>query len=402
MTLAAHYLAALGTPQLGVTRLKRLVTACGGLEPLLSGARPDHQPDQQTDRARLEGLLPKIGASTRESLPAAQRAVAEARARGLWVSCWEDADYPLALLQDEAGCAPVLFGEGELPHQVLGPPEDLMACAVVGTRRASAHALGFARDLGRAAARHGLTVVSGLALGIDAAAHEGALEATGAVGPTVAVLGGGHGRLHPAANRGLATRIVQKGGSVISEWPPLTNPQPHYFLRRNRVIAGLSRVVAVIEAGKPSGALNTATHAAELGRDVLSVPGRRTDERSRGALELLREGAGLLLEVDDLLQPFGVKRLAEVVEWPATRGRIEPSAAPGTIEPSGAAGTLDSSAPPATAAIRTALELGGEVALDALSSASGLPASELLPVLGMLELEGLVERTASGRFRWRS
>jgi len=384
MTLAAHYLAALATPQLGVTRLKRLVGACGGLEALLGGACADNRLAPWPERARLAGLLSKLAASTKESMPAARRAVGEAHARGLWVSCWEDDDYPPALLADEAGCAPVLFGEGELPGQVLAPPESLMACAVVGTRRASAHALGFARDLGRAAARHGLTVVSGLALGVDAAAHEGALEATGAVGPTVAVLGGGHGRLHPAANRGLAKRIVQSGGSVISEWPPLTNPQPHHFLRRNRVIAGLSKVVAVIEAGRPSGALNTATHAVELGRDVLSVPGRPTDERSRGTLELLREGAGLLLEVDDLLQQFGGMRSDDLTGRPAAPGRSEP------FEDTH------------SATLRRAFESGGEVALDALSKASGLPSSKLLPVLGLLELEGLVERTPSGRFRWRS
>ncbi len=385
MTLAAHYLAALATPQLGVRSLKRLVTTCGGLEPLLSGTCASALVGlPHADRKRLSGLLAELAASTARALPAAQRAVDEAHASGLWVSCWEDEGYPPALLHDEPGCAPVLFGEGELPAQVLAPAESLMACALVGTRRASAYALGFARDLGRAAARHGLTVVSGLALGVDAAAHEGALEATGAVGPTVAVLGGGHARLHPAANRGLAKRIVAGGGAVISEWPPQTNPQPHYFLRRNRVIAGLSRVVAVVEAGLPSGALNTATHAAELGRDVLSVPGRPTDERSRGALELIREGAGLLIEVSDLLEQFGGARSAGPAKSQAGRGSAEP---------------LDV---PHAATLRRAFELGGEVSLDSLSRVSGLPTPELLPVLGRLELEGHVERTPSGRFRWRN
>lgn len=382
MSLVAHYLAALATPELGLTRLRRLVNACGGLEQVLAGeCHSEELPEPHVFR----GILAGIKAVVASTLPATRRAVAEARSRGLTVLCWEDEDYPAALKADESGCAPVLFIEGVLPPQVLRPREELAACAIVGTRRASIFALDFARDLGRAAGRHGVTVVSGLALGVDAAAHEGALE-SGATGATVAVLGGGHARMHPAANRGLAERIVRQGGAVISEWPPQVNPQPYHFLRRNRVIVGLSRVVAVVEAGVPSGALNTATHAANLSRQVLSVPSRPNEVRNLGGLQLLREGAELLVETSDLLRHFA--DLAPPREQ-------EPSGA-------GANGTGRTPEQALEETLRQSLAQGGSASLDTLARASGMKPHELLAALALLELEGRVSRTASGHFRWRS
>lgn len=382
MSLAAHYLAALATPELGLTRLRRLVNACGSLEQvLMGGCHSDELPEPDVFRGILAGIEQVVASA----LPAARRAVAEAVALGLTVLCWEDDAYPAALAADESGCAPVLFIEGALPAQLLTPGGELAACAIVGTRRASSFALDFARDLGRAAGRHGVTVVSGLALGVDAAAHEGALEA-GVPGATVAVLGGGHARLHPAANRGLAERIVRQGGAVISEWPPHVNPQPYHFLRRNRVIVGLSRVVAVVEAGVPSGALNTATHAANLGRQVLSVPSRPNEARNLGGLQLLREGAELLVEASDLLRHFSD---LEPPQEPVHSG-VETDAAGNT---------------PALALeeiLRRTLAQGASASLDKLARASGMQPPELMAALALLELDGRVSRTANGHFRWRS
>ncbi len=372
MTLAAHYLAALSTPRLGVKGLWQLVGACGGLERALAGACLEWPP------TGVSVGLAEVVAAVRASLPAAAAAVREARAMDLSVHCWEDAGYPAPLLAEGVYSAPVLFTAGRLPHQLLEVPESV-ACAVVGTRRASPYALQFAMDLGRAAAAGGVTVVSGLALGVDAAAHEGALEAGPEGGGTVAVLGGGHARLHPAANRGLAERILRAGGAVVSEWPPSTNPQPYHFLRRNRVVVAFSRVVAVVEAGVPSGALNSATHAVELDRPVLSMPTRPDYARNRGGLQLLQEGAQVLVDPSDLLSHFpGAAQAA------ATRP------APAHAPLDGLFGDL-----------ARLLATSGEASLDQLARATGATPAELLAALGLLELEGVVARTPDGRYRRR-
>lgn len=385
MSLAAAYLAALATPEVGPGRLARLVAGCGGLAGLLDGRCPADAFGQEKDGNLLVRLARAVRDHVPTALPAATAAVRQAEELGLAAITREDPGYPPALLQAEVASAHVLFVAGRLPAQVLGAANEQLACAIVGTRRASSFALAYARDLARAAAGRGLTVVSGLALGVDAAAHAGALEAAGSEGATVAVLGGGHARLHPAANRHLARSILERGGAVISEWPPFTNPQPHHFLQRNRVIAGLSKVVVVVEAGVPSGALNTAHQAEELGRQVMAVPSRPNDERNRGALRLLKDGVPALTEVDDLLSHF-----------PAPSGpRREAHAVGG--EAFGPLAGL-----PGAAGLERALTSGEELTLDHLTRASGVSVAQLLPLLGLLELEGRLERTANGRFRLRA
>ncbi len=390
--LAAHYLAAQATPGVGPARLRAITDAYGGMAGVVSGVPPA---PERVD-ARSSHLAHVVLASLPASLPRARREIAEARAAGLRVACWEDAGYPPALLEDERGAPPVLFVAGEIPAQVMLPSQQLASCALVGTRKASQPALALARDLARSAARHGLVVVSGLALGIDSAAHEGALEVPAGSGATMAVLGGGHGRLHPAGNRGLVERILRHGGAVLSEWPPAVNPQPHHFLRRNRLIACLARVVGVVEAGVPSGALNTASHAAELGRTVLAVPGRPQDVRNRGALELLREGATPLIDASDLLHHFGLSS----AETPRAELRERGVAAPGAAGVSGVPGGSADLANAAVANLADAFR-GGEATVDQLGLATGLPASELLASLALLELEGRVAATGGGRYRWR-
>lgn len=408
--LAAQYLAALAMPGVGPVRLGRLVRAYGGLNAVMAGGSPTAETDDGAALARFAELLRD---SLPSYLPRARREVAEARAGGLSVTCWGEPDYPPALLEDESGLSPVLFVAGELPPQVTLGSRELESCALVGTRRASQHALSFARDLARSAALHGLVVVSGLALGVDSAAHAGALEAPPGAGTTVAVLGGGHDRLHPAGNRGLAERILRHGGAVVSEWPPAVNPQRHHFLRRNRLIAGLARVVAVVEAGVRSGALNTATHAAELDRPVLAVPGRPHDERSRGALELLREGAAPLIDESDLLHHFGIsgKTKGPAAGSSGAGGGIpdgeyvrEPS--PGSPGLGGAtsrsaSGSVAGSATASTTAKLRAAFRGAEATLDQLGRATGLPAGDLLAALALMELDGTVASAPGGRYRWR-
>ncbi len=394
--LAAHYLAALATPGVGPARLRAVVEAYGGLAGVLGGEPT--VPGRKD--AQLTRLAHAVAASLPGSLPRARREVDEARAAGLRVVCWEDAGYPPALLEDEHAAPPVLFVAGDLPHQVMLPFAQLASCALVGTRRASQPALALARDLARAAARHGLVVVSGLALGVDSAAHEGALEAPAGSGTTVAVLGGGHGRLHPAGNRGLADRVLRHGGAVLSEWPPGVNPQPHHFLRRNRLIACLARVVGVVEAGTRSGALNTASHAAELGRTVLAVPGRPQDVRNRGALELLREGAAPLIDAADLLHHFGLS----VIETPKAEPRERGGRSAVVPAPAAHVAGLQAGSSHRERFAAVGLEnafRGAEATVDQLSRATGLPASELLASLALLELDGRVAATGGGRYRWR-
>jgi len=163
------------------------------------------------------------------------------------------------------------------------------AVAVVGARACSAYGRDVARMLGRELAEHGVVVVSGLARGVDAATHRGALEVEG--GRTVAVLGCGIDRDYPATHGELAHRIVEQGGSIVSEYEPGIEPQPWRFPARNRIIAALSSVVVVVEARERSGALITADFALELGRPVLAVPGEITSALSTGCNQLLNQGA---------------------------------------------------------------------------------------------------------------
>ncbi len=240
------------------------------------------------------------------------------------------------------------------------------AVAIVGTRSATPYgrrlAHRFARELGLA----GCVVVSGLALGIDAAAHEGALEA-GA--PTVGVLGGGHRQFFPPRNRDLAERMIAGGGAVLSSFGPDEEARPWHFLARNAIVAALADAVVVIEAPARSGALNTAGWAA--GRiAVLAVPGDVDRAHVAGCHELIRDGAILARNPADVLDVLDL--------------RARPTAEP--IVRDGAAGAL-------LAALRA-----GECDLDALVEATQLAPAHVLAELAMLELEGAVERRGANRF----
>lgn len=179
-----------------------------------------------------------------------------------------------------------------------------LCLAVVGSRKADEHACRFARELSQDLASSNTLIVSGLAFGIDAAAHSGAVDA-GVEGSTVAVLGNGleHG-IYPSSNEFLARRILDQGGLILSQFPTTTKPFPQNFLDRNRVIAGLSKGTVIIQAAKRSGALATARHALEEGRDVFSLPGPFYDERYAGSNELLKNGAYLITGAGDLAQHY--------------------------------------------------------------------------------------------------
>jgi DNA processing protein len=221
----------------------------------------------------------------------------QARSRGLRIVGLAEPDYPpwLAHTYDPP---PVLFVRGRL---VRG--EGARVVAVVGSRAATPQGLTFARALGRGLAESGVTVVSGLARGIDAAAHRGALEASGR---TVAVLGSGHGRLYPRENQELAKAIAVRKGAVVSEFPVDTEAWKANFPRRNRVIAGWGRAVVVVEAGERSGALITTGHAQDEGRNVMAVPGHPTWPSAAGTNALLRDGAAVVRHAGDILDEINV------------------------------------------------------------------------------------------------
>lgn len=203
---------------------------------------------------------------------------------------WDSADYP-ELLRHIDDPPPVLYCHGSVRR------EDKRAVALVGARRADDYGLKTARELAGDLAAEGVTVVSGLARGIDSAAHRGALEAGGR---TIAVLGCGLDVVYPPENRRLYQEIAASG-AILSEHPPGTRPVAEHFPRRNRIIAGLARVVVIVQAGERSGALITADFALQQGREVMAVPGDIHRACSAGANRLLREGAAPVLGAADVL-----------------------------------------------------------------------------------------------------
>jgi DNA processing protein len=300
------------------------------------------------------GALPVTGAQ----VEAAALALLEQQARVLAVGRH---GYPeqLAHAWPELGAPAWLFVRGRAPLPV-GP-----AVAVVGTRRPTIDGLRTARALGTFLARAGVTVVSGLARGIDQAAHLGALDAGGA---TVAVLGTGLGVDYPARTGGLRDAIADAGG-LVTEFAAGAPPLPHQFLQRNRIISGLVSALVVVEGRERSGALQTARLAAAQGRDVFAVPGSLNAPASRGPLALIRDGARVLTCFDDVLETLDPGL--------TTPGPAAPQRAP-VSNP-----LLDLLGPqPASAA--------------ALAEAADLPLQRVLAQLADLEAQGHARHTTRG------
>jgi DNA processing protein len=272
-------------------------------------------------------------------------------------------DYPplLAMINDPP---PFLYARGHVA--ALCAPQ----LAVVGSRKASAMGLRAATELAAEAVGAGLVVTSGLALGIDAAAHRGALLAGGA---SVAVMATGVDSVYPRRHAALARELLD-GGCLVTEFPPLTPPLPGHFPARNRIISGLSLGVLVVEAALPSGSLITAGTALEQGREVFALPWFPGHVGGRGCLHLLRDGAVLVEAIEDVLDNLG----------PLFSGRRPPRAAAQSTESAQAHWLL-------------ALMGGAAVDVDALVAASGRPLPEVLSALSLLEARGLVLREA-GRY----
>jgi DNA processing protein len=279
---------------------------------------------------------------------------------GAAVLTWEDEDYPPRLLKIDLP-PPVLYVHGSLDEA------DDLALAIVGTRRASAYGRQVTQDLAAQLARSGVTIVSGLALGIDGEAHRAALD-TG--GRTIAVLASGVDIVYPPKHRKLAYEIVQQG-ALVSDYPLGTRPEAGNFPPRNRIISGLSMGVLVTEAGIKSGALITTNYALEQGRDVFAVPGNITAKGSDGTNKLIQEGAHTVRKVEDILETLNLTSVIDYVE---------------------ARETLP--ADPTEAALLAELE-DGALHADELGQRCGLPIAQVTSTLAMMELKGMVRQVGS-------
>ena len=319
-----------------------------------------------------------------------------------WLQCsgahlitWNDPHYP-ALLREIADPPVALFCQGVLP---IEKP----MVAVVGSRRAThagmETAAGFAGQLSVA----GIVVVSGLALGVDAAAHRGSLAAGG---PTVAVLGSGLDLPYPRQNARPLGQIAECG-AVLSEYPPTTRPAAYNFPYRNRIISGLSLGVLVIEAAQRSGSLITARLAGEQGRDVFAVPGAIGNVMSRGCHQLIRDGALLVESADDVLRELGREWLTSVHTCPVRAGASGGARAV-TSEPlrvaqrggntSRGAPSMDGSGPPEAAEMVLSCVDFAPTSMDVVVERSGLTAELVSSMLLALELEGRVRAELGGRY----
>jgi DNA processing protein len=310
----------------------------------------------------IEAFGPDTEARFADARTRARDALAQARTLGVEVVTILDTTYP-SRLRDIPDPPIVLW--------ILGCSDDIAgpAVAVVGSRRATPTGLGVSRRLSGELAAAGVTVVSGLARGIDGAAHRGALDAAGR---TVAVLGNGPDVVYPREHRELMLAI-RTTGRVISEFPPGARPEQRHFPLRNRIISGLSLAVVVVEASEKSGSLITARAALEQGRDVLAVPGSVASGTYRGCHALIKDGARLVETVDDILEEIGQPRHRRL------------------------SGTHGGNQLPVNELERF-LRVADPVSVDELAVRSGRPAAECLADLTLLEVSGRIARTTGGGY----
>jgi DNA processing protein len=326
-------------------------------------------------RAGAEGLPCPDACGRRALQRRAQDLVRWADQRAIDLIAWNSPRYP-RLLRRLPQPPALLWVKGTAD---LNAP----AVAIVGARSASRAALTLARELGRDLAAAGLTVVSGLALGADGAAHDGAQTA----GQTIAVLGTGIDVCYPRQHRCLARRIAATG-ALVTEFVPETPPLPHHFPMRNRIVAGLSLAVLVVEASETSGALITAHAALEQGKDVMVAPGLALAGRNRGGHALIKDGAALVENCRDVLD---VLRAGPLRAW-------SPPGPPDAFGPR-PAGVLPPGAAESDAGrLLSGWGRGEELFLDEIVELSGIRPERLLPALLECELAGTIGRVPGGRF----
>jgi len=335
---------------IGATRLRALLDHFGDLELAWQASAHDLH-NAGLDQRSLENLL-----HARRELDLDREVERMQRAR-VQVLTWEDADYPRNL-REIYNAPPVLFVRGKIEKL------DEWAVAVVGTRQASVYGKEAARMIGTGLAQAGVTVVSGLALGIDTVAHRTCLDAGGR---TIAVLGCGVDTVYPPQNAHLAAEIVERG-ALLSEFALGTRPEARNFPPRNRIISGLTLGTVVVEADLGSGARITADFAAEQGRDVFAVPGNVFARGCRGTNRLIQEGAKLVCAVADILEELNLTMVSEQAQVRAVLPENQTEA------------TL-------------LAQLSAEPRhVDDLGRAVGLPIAQVSSTLALMELKGMIRQ----------
>jgi DNA processing protein len=363
--IAAELVLAL-TPGIGPRLRKSLLANFGSAEAVLNAAI--------SDLRAVPGIGQKLSRSVANARGVidAQAELDNCREQGVTVLVESQLEYPESLrtIPDPPG---VLFVRGTIL------PSDGLAVAIVGTRHATQYGVAQAERLAAGLARSGYTIVSGLARGIDAAAHRGAMKAKGR---TLAVLGSGVLNIYPPEHAQLASEIIAQG-ALIGENPPGSPPLSGAFPQRNRIITGLSLGVIVVEASERSGALISARHAMEQGREVFAIPGRVDSRTSRGCHRLIRDGAKLVENIDDVLEELGP--LATPTPVARANSESEPIRHPGELllnEPEQAVLATINDEP---------------VTIDDVISACGLPVQNVLATLSVLEMRRLIRRLGGNR-----
>jgi DNA processing protein len=342
---------------IGDIKLKNLIQAFGNLANIFEAS--------ERELVKVEFISPARAIAIKDAtlLERADAEIKKAAEGGAEIVTLFDERYPL-FLKEIYDPPIVLYVKGTIPKQ------DRPAIAVVGSRMASAYGIRMAKGISRDLAAASAVVVSGMALGIDAAAHQGALEGGGV---TLAVLGSGLGKIYPPENRGLAEEIA-KNGAVLSELPMDEDPHPGHFPRRNRIISGLSRGVLVVEAREKSGALITADAALAEGRDVYAVPGNADAPKSAGTNRLLKQGAKVVTSAEDILEDLGMRKDARPA--PAEKN-VEL-----TEEESRLLSFFD----------------GEPLHVDELIEQTGFSAREAVSALSLMELKGVVKQLPGKHF----
>ena len=341
---------------IGAVRFQRLLDHFGNAE-LAWRANPAELAEAGLSPKVIERLV-----ALREKVDLS-RVWEQTQSKGIQVLTWMDETYPERLKEIEQP-PPVLYLRGEYL------PEDTWAVAIVGTRRVTPYGRQVTEEIASYLAANGITVVSGLARGVDSIAHNAALKAGGR---TLAVLGSGVDRIYPPENRALAEQIIERG-VVLSDYAPGTPPESSNFPPRNRIISGLSMGVVVVEAGKTSGALITAEFAAEQGREVFAVPGNILAPQSKGTNKLIQQGALPLLSASDIMQALNLTRLGQ---HKAARKAL-----------------------PADDVEAKLLDAMGEEPqhVDEIRNQTGLPVEKVSATLVMMELKGMVRQVGNMQY----
>lgn len=341
---------------IGAARVRSLLAAFGDLETAWN-ASPQALRSAGLGPKLVEGLL-KIRAEV-----SLEKVCERIEDLGIQALTWEDEGYPSRLKEIDQP-PPVLYVRGKLL------PEDEWAVAVVGTRRITAYGRQVAEEICGALARQGVTVVSGLARGVDAVAHSTALRCGGR---TLAVLGNGVDHIYPPEHRQLGERIIAQG-ALVSDYAPGTPPDGANFPPRNRIISGLSQAVVVVEAGERSGALITAEFAVDQGRDVFAVPGNISAPQSRGTNKLIQQGARPLLDIGEVLD---LLNLTMVNEHRAVRKAVPSDATEAKL-----LSLLDSE----------------PRHVDEIRDLAGLPIEQVSATLALMELKGMIRQVGGMQY----